>query len=114
MTLPGLIERGKVLARVDADHLSVEIAASDLRLATSWLEGRRQYRDEPLGYVLADIARFTGRQIDVSPEAGALRFTGTLSLPDSAAWLDGLAVALPVTVQQGADRRVIVQLRPRG
>jgi transmembrane sensor len=79
-------------------------------LATAWLEGRRQYRNEPLRYVLADVDRYTGQKIELANEAaGDLRFTGTLNFQNSAAWLRGLSVALPVIVTQEDDGILLVK-----
>jgi transmembrane sensor len=69
--------------------------------ATSWLEGQRQYRNEPLRYVLADVRRYTGRQIDITdPAMRDLKFTGTVDLENIDAWLKALTLALPVTVTE--------------
>jgi hypothetical protein len=67
-----------------------ELPATEASLAATWLKGRRQYRNEPLRYVLADIDRYTGKQIVIVGEStGDLQFTGTLDLANSATWLKG-------------------------
>ena len=88
------------------------LPAVEASLATAWIKGRRQYRNEPLRYVLADIGRYTGKQIAMADEAtGELRFTGTLDLENSDAWLKGLSVALPVKVRQTATGGLVVESR---
>jgi transmembrane sensor len=88
------------------------LAAKEAPLATAWLEGRREYRNEPLRYVLGDVDRYTGRRIELASEAaGELSFTGTLNLENSEAWLRGLSVALPVTVTRKEDGVLSIALR---
>jgi len=89
-----------------------ELPATEASLAATWLKGRRQYRNEPLRYVLADIDRYTGKQIVIVGESiGDLQFTGTLDLANSATWLKGLSVALPVTITESEHGQLSVQAR---
>ena len=89
-----------------------ELPPAEASLATTWLKGRRQYRNEPLRYVLADIDRYTGKQIAiVNTAVGDLQFTGTLDLDNSDAWLKGLAVALPVTIGKSQDGQMVIAAR---
>jgi len=89
-----------------------ELPAAEASLATTWLKGRRQYRNEPLRYVLADIDRYTGKQIAIADNAtGDLPFTGTLDLDNSDAWLKGLAVALPVTISESPNGQMFIATR---
>lgn len=109
--LSARVSAGEAVFYVDDGNLHV-LPAVEASLATAWLEGRRQYLDEPLRYVLADIDRYTSYQIELADDgAGDLRFTGTLNLENSAAWLRGLAIALPVTVTEQPDGTVFVALR---
>jgi transmembrane sensor len=88
------------------------LPAKQAPLATAWLEGRREYRNEPLRYVLADVDRYTGQRMELASDAaGDLSFTGTLNLKNSEAWLRGLSVALPVTITQKEDGVLSVALR---
>ena len=99
---------GEGLSYVDGGSLQT-LSSREAPLATAWLKGRRQYRNEALRYVLADVDRYTGHQIRVADEAtGDLRFTGTLNLENSDAWLRGLSVALPVTMTREPDGALVV------
>lgn len=100
--LTAQVAAGEAVSYVDDGKLPA-ISAVEAPLATAWLTGRRQYRDEPLRYVLQDVGRQTGRQIEIEDGAAELRFTGTLNLDNSGAWLRGLSVALPVKVIERAD-----------
>lgn len=104
------VAAGQAVAYV-ADGGLQTLPAAEASLATTWLNGRRQYRNEPLQYVLADVDRYTGRRIEVADAAtGALKFTGTLSLENSDAWLKALSIALPVTVTQQSDGALLVTI----
>jgi transmembrane sensor len=106
--LTAQVVAGEGLSYVDGGSLQT-LSPREAPLATAWLNGRRQYRNEALRYVLADVDRYTGHQITVADEAtGNLRFTGTLNLENSDAWLRGLSVALPVTVTREADGTLVV------
>lgn len=99
---------GQAVAYTDdqgLDKLPPERAAQ----ATAWMGGRRQYHNEPLKDVLADVDRYIGRRIEVADEAtGALEFTGTLDVDNSDAWLKALSIALPVVVIQKANGVLLV------
>jgi transmembrane sensor len=106
--LTAQVVAGEGLSYVDGGSLQT-LSPREAPLATAWLKGRRQYRNEALRYVLADVDRYTGHKIRVADEAtGDLRFTGTLNLEKSDAWLRGLSVALPVTMTREADGALIV------
>ena len=89
-----------------------ELPAAEASLATSWLNGRRQYHNEPLRYVLADIDRYTGKHIEIAAgPTGDLEFTGTLDLNNTAAWIKGLSVALPVKIAEGTEGELSIEAR---
>jgi transmembrane sensor len=111
IVLAAQVSAGEAVSYVTHAGLS-ELPPAEASLATTWLKGRRQYRNEPLRYVLADIDRYTGKQIAIANTAtGDLQFTGTLDLDNSDAWLKGLAVALPVTIGASQDGQVFIAAR---
>lgn len=106
--LTAQVVAGEGLSFVDGGSLQT-LSPREAPLATAWLKGRRQYRNEALRYVLADVDRYTGHKIRVADDAtGDLRFTGTLNLENSDAWLRGLSVALPVTMTREPDGALTV------
>lgn len=106
------VAAGEAVSYVDDGNLQA-LPPHETSLATAWLDGRRQYRNESLRYVLADVDRYTGQRIELGGEAvGELRFTGTLNLKNSAAWLRGLSVALPVSIEERGDGVLSVSLAP--
>lgn len=111
LQLTAQVGAGEAVSYVDDGNLHA-LPAAEVSLATGWLEGRRQYRKEPLRYVLADLNRYTGQRIQIGDEATAtLQFTGTLDLQNSEGWLRGLSVALPVTVKRNEDGSLAVAHR---
>ena len=109
--LTAQVAAGEGVSYLEDGNLQV-LPAREAPLAVSWLGGRRQYRNEALRYVLADVDRYTGRAIELGNEAvGELRFTGTLNLSNSDAWLRGLSVALPVVVTEKPDGVLLIEQR---
>lgn len=111
LVLAAQVSAGEAVSYADHSGLS-ELPSAEASLATTWLKGHRQYRNEPLRYVLADIDRYTGKRIAIADTAtGNLQFTGTLNLESSDAWLKGLAVALPVTIGESQDGQMFIAAR---
>lgn len=77
----------------------------------AWRQGQVVFDDTPLRVALARFARYHGRGITTSPEAGNLRVGGLFSLDD----LDGFFVALeeilPVRVTRDLSGTTRVDLR---
>jgi len=72
-----------------------------------WREGRLQYLSEPLSNVVADVARYSPRTIELSdPTIGELRVTGTVFADRLETWFRSLEVALPVQVIELPDGTV--------
>ena len=70
-----------------------------------WRAGWLVYRDEPLRYVIADVERYTEREIAVAGSVPAdLRFTGAVSKDSVAEWVEALPDVFPVRVQRVGTR----------
>jgi transmembrane sensor len=104
------ISAGQAVSYSRNGHIDA-LPAADATIAAAWREGRRQYLGEPLRDVLADVGRYTGRRIELAEgPVGDLKFTGTLRLENSDAWLKGLSVALPVEIDAREDGTVAVTM----
>jgi transmembrane sensor len=69
----------------------------DARLVTGWSHGRLAYLDQPLEEVVADLSRFTTRDIAIAdPKVGALRYTGTVETDALDQWAASLTRVYPV------------------
>jgi transmembrane sensor len=99
-----VLGRGQQLSyRTDKAQSSFEpsrVAAIDVRESARWREGWLVYRDEPLKYVMADIARYTDLRISVDSAAGALQFSGAVSKNRIGEWIAALPEVAPVTVKR--------------
>lgn len=78
----------QLIARSGATARKSSVAAGDVG---SWRRGRLVYTDAPLGLVVADIARFSGQRIILSPELQGRRFSGVLAIGDGSKLLAKLA-----------------------
>ena len=78
-----------------------------------WWEGRLEYRDAPLGAVIADVNRYTLRPIVLgSPGLDKLTYTGTVLLDAADTWAFGLVGAFPVAVESQGDKVVLRESAP--
>lgn len=84
----------------------------DAGLATAWRDGQLAYIDQPLEKVVADLQRYSMKDIVVQdPSVGALHYTGTVSIGELDHWAAGLARVYPVQVQVAGDRLLLAAKR---
>jgi len=89
------------------------VESEDPRVATAWLEGHREYRHEPLAYVVADIERYFGKRIIIQDESvGRLQFTGRVYESQVTDWIQALETIFPVRVSQSDPEEIIIQAAP--
>ncbi len=92
---------------------SAQVIHVDPAEQTRWREGWLVYRDEPLSEVLADVSRYTTREIIVSPSLPTdVHFTGAVFKDSIAEWLKSLSVAFPVEVTTEGSRVLIAPTSP--
>lgn len=105
------LTRGEEFAFEDNGILGA-IRTADTSAATAWTHGRLTFDGQPLRYVIETVNRYSSRRIVVSPDAGALRFSGIVFNDEIADWLQSLGAVFPVTVTyHGAIVRI--EMRPR-
>lgn len=105
------LARGQQVAYDGRGELGA-VQRADPDIATAWRDGRLQYRNEPLKYVVIDINRYSRRQImlgDRSTEE--LVFTGTVFQDQIDEWLRGLEDIFPVQVTQTDNDHIFLQSR---
>lgn len=84
------------------------VHAVDAALATSWRGGQLAYVDQPLEQVVADLRRYSMKDIVMQDRSiGDLRYTGTISVNGIDQWAVGLARVYPVRIQILGDRLVL-------
>lgn len=79
--------------------------------ADAWKDGMLVVDNQPLGDVVATLARYRAGHLGVAPQVASLRVTGTLPLADTDQALLALTAALPVDVVSAT--RWWVTLEPR-
>lgn len=88
------------------------VAAVDPRVVTAWRHGTLKFISEPLGYVVADVERYSDFQITIAdPLIADLRYTGAVIPDHIEEWLELLPQAFPIDVQRLGKRAVL--LKPR-
>jgi transmembrane sensor len=90
---------------------TVQFGHVDSSSALAWREGRLEYIETPLEDVVADLNRYSSREIQIENTAiTGLRFTGTVFTNNVDSWLLSLPRALPVRVDYPASGPVLVTL----
>lgn len=104
-----VLSKGQEVSFYGSSHRS-PVESEDPQVATAWLEGHREYRHEPLAYVVADIERYFGKRIVIRDEAvGRLQFTGRVYESQVADWLQALQTIFPVEVSQPDGEQIVIQ-----
>jgi transmembrane sensor len=105
------LQAGQQLAYLHATH-RVVVRETDPLAATAWRSGTLHFQNQPLSEVIATLNRYAARRLVIEdPQVGALSFTGTARTDRISGWLQGLAVAFPVTVNELADGRQLLVAR---
>ena len=87
------------------------VESEDSRVATEWLDGRREYHHEPLAYLIADINRYVEEPIEMDPEVGELQFSGLVYESQVKTFLQDLEIIFPVKVSRTAQNHILIQAR---
>jgi transmembrane sensor len=88
---------------------ALEKAPIDAASVAGWRDGRLRYLNEPLGSVVADVGRYTARDIEIAdPALGELRITGTVLEHNLDGWLQSLEEAFPVVIAKNADGSITI------
>jgi transmembrane sensor len=87
------------------------VESEDSRVATEWLDGRREYHHEPLAYLIADINRYVEEPIELDPDVGELQFSGLVYESQVKTFLQDLEIIFPVKVSRTAQNHILIQAR---
>jgi transmembrane sensor len=101
----GMLDRGEQLTYTQGTTQgeAASIKPVDANDSARWREGWLIYRDEPLKYVIADIARYTDIKIEVTAAAAGARFSGAVSKDDIDEWILALPDVIAVSVTPSRD-----------
>jgi transmembrane sensor len=97
------------ISHVDGQSLvHSSISRIDPGQPARWRDGWLVYRDEPLRDVLADIGRYTDRELIIEEGVPAApHFTGAVFKDSVQEWLESLPNAFPVTIRTSGARITI-------
>ena len=87
------------------------VESEDSRVATEWLDGRREYHHEPLQYLIADINRYVEEPIELDGDVGKLQFSGLVYESQVKKFLQDLEIIFPVKVTRTEQNHIVI--RPR-
>ncbi len=104
---PVRLPAGRRILFDPADKVAI-VAPVSARDVGEWREGRLTYDAAPLSLVAADLARYAGISVAVSPPLTARRFSGTLSIRDGDSAVRDLAqlMGLELSRSHGGYRLV--------
>jgi len=87
------------------------VESEDSRVATEWLDGRREYHHEPLKYLIADINRYVEEPIEMDADVGKLQFSGLVYESQVKKFLQDLEIIFPVKVTRTEQNHILIQSR---
>ncbi len=97
---------------VEAAVTGRKVSRNNPETVSAWRTGRLQYLGEPLKYVVADVNRYSTRQIEIGdPAVGELLVSGTVFENDIEGWLRSLQEILPVEVERKGAGAVVLTTR---
>ena len=100
-----------VQAVVSPTELSV-VEYDNPTAVTEWQTGHLQYRAEPLRYVVADVSRYSAKEIIIADsEVETLVFTGSVFQDQTDDWLEALETAFPVEVIYVGNSKILIRKR---
>lgn len=94
-TVPVRLEAGQQL-RFNRDNVEQQRAIS--ASTNAWVHGQLAVNDQPLGDVIAELARYRPGFVRISPEAAAIRVSGVFPIKDTDRTLAILASRFPIQV----------------
>lgn len=104
------VPAGKAVSYDNQGDIS-PVVKSNVAAAISWEKGLLVRVDTPLASVIADVNRYSSREIIIGdPALDNIRFTGTVLSDGIDNWLRGLSVAYPIKVlDSGRDAILLLK-----
>jgi transmembrane sensor len=101
------INAGNEVIWLSAQDQRVVRAADRVRVA-GWREGRLDYVNENLATVVAEVSKYSNRQLVIrDPQVARMTYTGTVLLSSVDEWLRAMPSEFPIKVVQENDQSVI-------
>ena len=97
---------------VDLARPATEVLRADVERSLAWEGGQLDFVDEPLSSAVERLNRYNRHPIVVADApAGAIRINGVFNAGDDAAFLEAVAQAYPVRIENRGGRHVILSAR---
>jgi transmembrane sensor len=88
---------------------AISVSKVDAGSATSWQRGQLRFQDEPLGVVIANLNRYSEREILIAdPEVAQMTFSGTVLVDNIDGWLTGVCSVFGLRELRDGDGRVVL------
>lgn len=100
------VAKGQLLT-FDESRSSYQVGPIALSQVGEWRDGRLTFRDELLADVAADLARSTGLEFEVAPDASSMRVSGSILLGPVREDPESLGPLLGASVSKSGEKWVI-------
>jgi transmembrane sensor len=111
---PGAGQRGTLevsagqLVSYDPDTSSMTIGSIAPERVLAWRDDRLEFIDEPLSVVIANLNRYSTRQLRISDaDLDALSYTGTIHTDAIDSWLGALPQVFPLRVSTSGNQVIL-------
>lgn len=112
--VPGGAQRGMLevsagqLVSYDPNTFSMTIGSIAADQATAWRNDRLEFIDEPLSVVIANLNRYSPRQLHIADaDLDKLSYTGTIRTDAIDSWLGALPQVFPLRVSTGGNQVIL-------
>ena len=83
----------------------------DIARADAWESGKLFFDNEPLATAVARMDRYARRQIEVAPDAAAVRISGVFNAGDADAFVEAVTAYFPLEVKYANDSEIRLAMR---
>ena len=99
----------------DLGSHTARISAVEADRLVAWHTGRLEYVATPLGVVVADVTRYSGRVVEIAdPALLALTYTGVVLTGAIDDWLAALQTTFPIRLEAGGGGHALLRGRGAG
>jgi transmembrane sensor len=96
------------LVSYDPTTSAMSVSSITPEQATAWRSDRLEFINEPLGVVIANVNRYSAREVLVAnANLETLTFTGTIKTAAIDSWLDALPQIFPLRVSKGPNQVIL-------
>ena len=97
--------------QIRQDGEAVLVRHVDIARADAWESGKLFFDNELLASAVARINRYAHRQIEVAPDAAAVRISGVFNAGDTNAFVEAVTAYFPLEVKYANDSEIRLAMR---